>query len=404
MIRRITIVGVVLAALLFGLQRCRQRTGDRLSVVIEKAPLEVWSVYEGSLESRKLVTISSGLGGGAVTISELVAEGTRVKKGDVLVRLDATQMERELLKLQRDYLLAKADLESLENARLPLELRDIEAKLMEARSQLKDEKKNLDDSRELLSEGLISEQEVLQQEAKTIAAEAQLNNLENQLDLTKKYIHPATLDRARTTAVSAEQELRMATQMVANATILAPADGLVVFRPIPVGGEFRTVRVGDAVYRNQPFLALPDMTAVVVKCSVPESELSTVAVGNKVILSPVAYPDMQLPGTVEQVGAMAQSLMGKPEWQRYFQVTVSLDEVDPRLRPGMTIRARVLSYSASDVALVPREAIIWNDTAPFCDVLRGSQVVRKEIKVGKADEMNFEVLSGLSPGDRVLIP
>ena len=46
---------------------------------------------------------------------------------------------------------------------------------------------------------------------------------------------------------------------------------MVVYRPLHLGVDYRTVRVGDSIYFNQPFMAIPDMRDVVVECSVPES-------------------------------------------------------------------------------------------------------------------------------------
>ncbi|MBU1692999.1 MAG: HlyD family secretion protein, partial [Verrucomicrobia bacterium] len=227
------LAGAVLAALAV---LARWRNGDGLpeSVTVTRGPLEVRSVYDGTLESRSVKEIMF-LSGGPATLVELTLEGARVKRGDLLVRFDSAQIESDILKLERDVALARADLESLENAKIPLEIRELEVNLANARSEAEAEQQYLEDSRQLLEEGLISEQEVRQQEAKVAGAGAQKERLTLQLDLTKKFLHPSALERARATLASAEQDLRLARERLANCTVTAPVDGLLVYKPVHIG-------------------------------------------------------------------------------------------------------------------------------------------------------------------------
>ncbi len=392
----------VLAVVILGSGTFRGADRDDVLTEIKRGPLQVWSVYEGSLESRFRKNIMSQ-SMGPVTIVELAAEGTLVRQGDVVARFDSSQVERDVVRLERDHALAKAELESLENAKLPLELRDLEMQLVDARAQGDSEAQYLADSRQLLAEDLVSEQEVKQQEAKAAAAKALVEKLELQLRLTKEYLHPSALERARATLASAEQELASARQNIESCTIKAPADGMVVYRPVHAGGEFRTVRVGDTLYRSQPFMALPDMNDPVVQCDVPESELSRVNAGSAVMVVPLAYPDLRLGGAVESVGTMAQSLTGRPGSQRYFHVVIGLGEADARLRDGMSVRVSILSYASADALLVPRLCVEWDGETPYCEIARGGRRVRRELKLGMANDQYFEVVGGLEAGDRVVM-
>ncbi len=390
---------LVLIALGAGLLRSGGREPDVFEV--GPAPFEVWTVYDGVLESRVQKDIMSFMGGSAA-VMELAPEGAQVREGDVLVRFDSSQAERDVLKLERDYAAAKAEHESLSKARLPLELRDLEVRLEEARVTRASEARYLEDCRQLHGEMLISEQEVKQQENKVEAVNAQVDNLEFQLDLTRKYLHPSALERAEAAMGAAEQELTLAKKQLDNCTVRAPADGMVVYRPVHVGGEYRTVRVGDTLYRNLPFMSLPDMSKPLVRCNVPESELSLVRVGSEAQVMPVAYPDLRLRGKVESVGSMAQSVVGRPDWQRYFRVTIGLVESDARLRAGMSVRAHILSYAASNALAIPRTAVRWDHDSPSCEVIRVGRRTRRDLQLGMANEQLFEVLQGLEPGERVV--
>jgi multidrug efflux pump subunit AcrA (membrane-fusion protein) len=373
----------------------------RTALVVE-GPLEVWSAYPGKLESREAGIVMSSLGGGA-TITFILPEGSVVSRGDVLVRLDSSRVERDLVKLERDYALAQSEYDSLKNAEIPLKQRELEMLQMETKANYEAEFQFLQDSRKLLDEGLVSEQEIKQQEWKVEQLQKKLEQAEMQSDLARQHQHPSLLEQAEAKLNSAKKELEYARQEMGNCEIRAPADGMLVYMPVHLGSEFRTARVGDTIYRNQPFLAIPDMSNLIVRCNVPESELSRVHAGDAVSVNLAAYPDLRLPGRVERVGTMAQSLAERPSWEKYFVVVVGLVEGDPRLRSGMSVHARVLSFRNPNAVLVPRAAVEWVDGAPQCKWVRGRRQELRPLKLGMADETRYEVLDGLEPGDRVAL-
>lgn len=366
-----------------------------------EGPFEVWSVYEGVIDARRVENIAPRVRG-TVVIEELVPEGTRVKAGDVLVRFDTGDVERDLARLERDYRAALSEVESLENAKHPLEIRDLESRLLDAQIQADAESRYLTDLRSLLAEGLASTQEVRQQEIKVESVQKQVANLEVQLDLTRQYLHPLVLEKARAAAETLKLELDMARDRASNCVIRAPADGLVAYRTVSVGGEYRNVRVGDTLYR-QTFMVIPKMEDAIVQISVPEAELSRVRVAHRAVVTPIAYPELKLRGRVESVGTMAQSIPGRPTWQKFFQVIVAIEDGDDRLRAGMSARVRVLSYASTNALTIPRAALNWDGEIPWCRVVKGRREERRELVLGGMSEREVAVLRGLSAGERVIV-
>jgi HlyD family secretion protein len=367
-----------------------------------KGPLAVFSVYEGKLEARKVVMIMSKFQGNARVV-ELAPEEARVSKGNVLARFDASTNEREVLKLERDATLARSELDILKQAKLPLELRDLEIKLMKGQTTLHAEQQYLEAILQLAKEELVSEQEINQQRLKVQESTTQLKTLELQMKLTKEYLHPSVMRHGQAKLSAAEQELKLARDQFQNSVILSPADGTVAYKPLAIGNEFRNVRVGDTVYPNQPFMILPDMSDLVVHCDIPESELSRVQKGKEVYIQPLAYPDVRLRGIVETVGSMAQNKPEQPHWQKFFHVVVSLKEGDTRLRPGMSVTTHILSYYHPQTIQVPRNAVRWEGGSPMIKVIKGSTKESRSVKLGAANEKNFQVLEGVKPGEKVLV-
>ena len=106
---------------------------------------------------------------------------------------------------------------------------------------------------------------------------------------------------------------------------------------------------------------------------------------------------------MEHIGAMAHSLTGRPAWQKFFTITIRLDERDDRLRSGMTVRANVLAYHQSKALLIPRVVVGWQDGQSR--VLKaGSGPEAVAIELGRGNATHFEVRSGLEPGDQVAAP
>lgn len=387
------------AALTFS---CRRHAPEAVAVA-EKGAMEIWSVYDGTIESRNMREIGSLLDG-AATIVELAPDGAVVKKDAVLVRFDQAALERDLVRLERDYALAAADIGILTNARIPMALAALESKLSSAQRQMADEARALEADRELARDKLIAALDLEAQEARWTEARSLAAGLEEELRLTKAYVHPAERARAEAALIAAAQELAMARQRLSNSVIRASADGIVAYKALPVGGEFRPVRAGDTVYRNQAFMALPDMNRLLMRCDVPEGELHRVHVGAPALVRPLAYPDGVVTGRIESVGAMAQVRIGLSGGDRYFNVVIRLDGLDERLRSGMTARARVLTYAQADVLQIQRRCVWWEDGAPRCRRIKGGAIESVSLRLGMAGDTHYEVLDGLRPGDRVLVP
>jgi multidrug resistance efflux pump len=402
-VKRILIIAAGLALVIIAASGAFRGENNEAGLVeVRREAVQIWSTYEGYLESRTVGNIMPRIGGSA-TVIELAPEGSIVKPGDVLVRFDSSQFDREVMRLERDYMTARSDLEGLTNAKLPLELHDLEMRMLQAQSDYSTEAKYLRDTRDLLKDGLVAEVEVQQQELKVESLKAQADNLAEQLSLTRQFLHPSTVERAQTLLAAAEQEYMAAQRQVENCTILAPMSGVVIYKPLAVGGEYRTARVGDTLFKNQPFMALPDMSNLVAHLDVPESELAYVRAGQAVSIQPRAYPGASFNGVVESVGSMAQSRMDRPAWQKYFHVIVALRDGGDELRSGMSALCKVLTHDETNALVVPRGAVKWDGAEPYCLVARRSHRDKKFVKLGPADEQRFIVRDGVQAGDRVMV-
>ncbi len=370
------------------------------SLVIAEAPFELWSGYEGRLAARRVETVSSRFNGGA-TIVELAAEGTRVRRGDLLVRFDSFQVENDLARLEREHAVAESELRNLEKAALPLELRELETALIEARYNHGAEAQYVEDSKDLVNEGLVSAREVERQQLKVDGLRAKIEQTELRLKLLREHVHPARLEEARAKLDAAARQHALMKEQYAQCTVTSPCDGEVVHLPLPFGTEIRTARVGDTVFKNQEFLCIPDPSEWIVRCEVPEQELGRVSPGSLALLTPKAWPLMCLTGTVESVSAMAQ-VRGVDAGLRFFPMSIRVLDAPAELRSGLSVRAAVLSHRIERTPVIPRAAVRWEGGEPYVRIRTPGGPERHRLKLGPANEEVFVVLDGLRAGDAVL--
>ena len=370
------------------------------TAVVERGALRMTIPFAGELEARRVEMIAVGVQGSAV-LAELVPEGTPVAKGDLLARFDASQIAQDLAKQENDLVRARQELESLEKAELPLELLDLESKRLDARAELESEQRFLESARGLAERGLMAPGEVARQEQKVAALAARGEQLDTRIRLTKEHVHAARLAKARAALEAAERQRDFTASQLALCEVRAPVAGVATLVPLPVGGEYRTAHVGDTLFRNQPFLCLPDPAEHVLRGYVGEAELPWVKTGNAVEAVPAAFPDVKLSGRVESVGGMAQTRPGQPVWRKFFPVQIALEPVAEPMPVGISVRAEIVAGESTIALALPREALEWRGTQAFARKPSGQEVA---VQTGWADATRVEIVSGLAEGDAVALP
>ncbi|NND69900.1 MAG: hypothetical protein HKN19_20080, partial [Halioglobus sp.] len=146
------------------------------------------TVHRGRIEARREVTIVSQFKGFA-TVTRLAPEGSIVRSGDVIARFDASDLEREILKLEEEFALAQSDLDSLLNATIPMELGELHMDMRKFSDAVAAEQQFLADSQALATENIVSPIEVEQQRAKVGQLEAEQAGIQQRLELTRSYLH-----------------------------------------------------------------------------------------------------------------------------------------------------------------------------------------------------------------------
>ena len=442
-------------------------TGGLIIEEVGRMSFDVSVQLVGHLEAARSTTVCSEVKGDSAKIIYLIENGTRVKSGDVLVRLDPTQFEdeviecssaveaskanvkalqqafeweknqaaRELSAAEYELKVSKMELEKVEKGEGPLELAQLETEMRKAEEDYSRKSRYLADLQELENQGFSSPAEVEQAKSKIREAKEAYTIAERKLKAFKDYLLPAKIEMAkakvgqatsdleqtrkltaiRTAKASAElgraeQEFKMAEasleiakQQLLKTTIKAPIPGLAVIRDLYIKGEKRRLQVGDTVWRNQPLLYLPDISEMVVNAEVREVDLHKLEKDLPATVFVDAFPETQFKGVVDSIGVLAETRTAVKSPEKYFHVTVAIEDHDGRLRPGMTAKADILSDKAEDSLVVPLNAIFVKEGHRCCYVVVKNGYELREVSLGIQTEDFAEIREGLTEGEKICL-
>jgi RND family efflux transporter MFP subunit len=195
-------------------------------------------------------------------------------------------------------------------------------------------------------------------------------------------------ERDRTALAAAEGEHRRLQTRVGYATVRSPIAGVVTAK---------RVEAGDVVGAQTPLFEVADLSTLVVPIGVSELDVGQLAQGDTVEVSLDAQPDRPLRGRIRRVFPAADPAT------RLVPVEVAL-EPGSMARPGYLARVRFRFDERHDVPLVPASAVLTGsggEESAF--VVVDGKALRREVETGLVSEGRVEIVSGLGPGDIVVV-
>jgi len=270
--------------------------------------------------------------GGQLTVVQVAPAGSRVQKDDVLAEFDRqTQMsnfmdrEADFISLTDQIAKRRSELDiEREKQRSDLQKAhaDVDAARLENQRNEVVSKIDAEKNRQLLAEA----EATLKMQEQTLklrqaSAEAELRVLEIQRERQRLQMEHARFNYERL-------------------IVRSPIAGLVVLTPFWKGSQMGVVQEGDQVRPAAIFMQVVDPTAMVVKARANQLDAALLQPGAKAIVRLDAYPDLQFPGRVESVGALAQA-MGWSDKVKTFPAIFSVQGSDPRLIPDISASVEV---------------------------------------------------------------
>lgn len=336
----------------------------------------VEAVYAtGSVEAADRVVVKAKTSG---SIAELFArEGSKVKKGDLLARIDNPTASFDLERGRSDSNAASAQAgkEAPQLAALAAQGRAVEAELKQAKLEL-------ERSRKLVERGSAPASE-------SERAQARVDQLQGTLDANRAQQRALRIDLSANAKRQASQ-VKSLTARVADTEVRAPLDGVVLGK---------SVELGEVVSVNQPLFRVADTRVLVLEVNVDEADIARVSDGqtgkpkSEAAISLYAFAKTVFRGEVTEV------LPDADRQRRAFVAKISFSAPPPELRSGMTAEVNIVTARHDAVLLAPSsaesEGSVW--------VLANGRVERRAIQVGIRDLLRLEVVSGLAEGESVVI-
>ncbi len=349
---------------------------------------------EGTLKATKATSVAAPQNATSpLKVSWIADDGSLLRRGDVIVRFDATDFENLLLtgreaRQNANNRLSKAGAES--GATRKNLGRD--ARL--AQSELEAAKRFKFDDAEIFSRYARIENEVDQDLASSRKRHAEeVLGIRGSLDAVERDLI-AIDDRKAGLKIKQAEEGLQALQVV------APHDGILVLQRNWRGDM---PRVGDSMWRGQPIGEIPELQSMKAEVFVLEADAAGLAVDQKVVLWLEADANAKFDGKVKSVDKVARPRIPRQPVQ-YFGVTVELDRTDPRLmKPGARVRAVLEVENQANAFAIPRQALFEKEGKKLAYVKRGEKFEPVEVTIGSSSAGRVVVTKGLKKDDEIAL-
>ncbi len=353
-------VGIV-ALLMATRGQSEKRPPEVASVVIHAIDSQhhstdrVWSGY-GTARTMRSAELVAEVAGRVIERPERIEAGARIKRGDLIVRLEATDYINALDSAQQAVKAIEAQLEGLD-----VEEEQTQLQVQYAGEEIEAAKRDLERIDEAIGAGAANSGERDGVYAALLRTQRQLATLRQQLDLipSRRLNLEAQLSSQRASA-------RVAEQNVERSTIRAPFDAEI---------QSVTPRVGDWVGLGTSVARVVDLSQLEIPLKLPASSSSWVRVGDEAqfwLREPVGEPD--------RVGKIVRVAPEADASSRTITVyaEVSQDPTDPhRLLPGQFVHGRVLTHDEHDRVILPRRAVQSNTVFVAGPLKNGFRVIEK---------------------------
>jgi HlyD family secretion protein len=168
-------------------------------------------------------------------------------------------------------------------------------------------------------------------------------------------------------------------------------------------GEFGQIREGDQVAAGQPFVQIVDPTSMVLNATVNQVDAEKLRLGMKSVIHMDAYPDIELPGTLVGIGAMAKASTFRARYVGEIPIRIKLEKTDLRVIPDLTGSAEIVLNSERNTMIAPLSAVFAGEGGSYVFVQGSEGWTKKKVELGLPSFTMVAVRSGLQKGDVIAL-
>jgi multidrug efflux pump subunit AcrA (membrane-fusion protein) len=319
----------------------------------------------------------------------LVQRGDRVRKGQLLAVLENADLSAAAESSRGDFEQAEAAYTTTVTSSLPQQIQKAQLDADSAKAAYEAADKVYNSRKDLFQQGALPRRELDAAEVALVAARSQNEQAQKQLADLQRVGKEQALKSAQGQRLSAEGKYRGAAAQLSYSEIKSPIDGVVTDRPL---------NVGDVATANQPLLTLMNISRLIAKGHIPQSEAAQLKVGNPAKLK-VPGMDDPIEGKVTLVSPALDP------GSTTIEVWVEAKKANPNLRPGITVQVAMVAKTVKEAVVVPAAAVYKNPEGNGNYVLvagTDDKAHMKPVQVGIRSGEDAQIASGINAGDPVI--
>ena len=340
----------------------------------------------GKVEPIEWAAAHAEIGGPVQQIH--VAKGQTIHKGQLLVTIGQPDVETAMLSAEARIKAAKAEIETLNQGGRASEQAEIQSNLVRARTDLKNAQTEYTTLQRLAAKNAATKADVETARQTVERAQQQIQSLERRKN---SLVSQPDRSAAEARLQEAESGATAAAQRLTTGQVRSPANGIVYRLEVRPGGY---LNAGDLVAE------VGRLNQLRVRVYVDEPELGRVQKGMPVTITWDAMPERKWKGFVESVPLQVIALGTR----QVGEVIATIDNPDLTLIPGTNINAEVLSKTAENTVVVPKEAVRRQGVETGVFLLDGTKLAWRPVKTGISSVTRMQVVEGLKEGDMVALP
>ena len=326
-----------------------------------------------------------------IKIQDLIPEGTVIKEGDYVGRLDPSNVNEQIID-------AKLNLETSISKYTQQQL-DTTLNLKQERNSIKDLKFNIEEVE------LELQQSIYEPPASIRKLEINLEKLKRDLkerdenyQIKKKQAN-AKMVEVGTEVSKIRNKLQDLNKLLKSFTIYSDSNGMLTYVKNWDGSK---KKVGSTISPWDPSIAnLPDLTKMESKTYANEVDIRKIKKDLKVKIGFDAFPEMQIEGIVTEVANVGEKKRGSDI--KVFQVLIELKETNDNVRPGMTTSNIIITNEKRNVLSIPIEAIFSKDSISYVYAKSGFSIIKKQVELGDNNNDEVIIVNGLTEKDIVYL-
>ena len=318
-----------------------------------------------------------------------VQRGSPVRKGQLLAVLENKDLAGQAEASQGNFEQADAGYVTSVDATIPQQVQKAELDAAATKAGFDAQQRVYDSRKELFQQGALPQRD-LDSAAVALAQARSANEVaQKQLADLQRLGKKQALKSAHGSRLSAEGQMRAAEAQLSYSEIRSPIDGVVTDRPL---------YAGDLATANQPILTVMNLSRLIAKAHIPQTEAATLKAGNRAELK-VGGLDEPIQGRVTLVSPALDP------GSTTIEVWVEAAKVNPTLKPGMTVQVSMTSKTVKDALVVPTAAVFRNpeDGSDYVVVAGSDQRAHwKTVQIGVRNRERAQIANGLKVGDAVI--